>query len=283
MRAGRRHLLALAVVVGAAVCTHGDLARGAGVLRVCADPNNLPFSNHRRQGFENRLAEMVAADAGMRVHYAWWPQRRGFLRNTLDSGVCDVVMGLPAGYGGVRTTTAYYRSMYVMVSQEGRLPGLTSLDDPRLRSLRIGVQMIGDDFANSPPAHAMSMRGLTQNIVGYSVLGDYSQPDPPARIVGAVARGDVDAAVVWGPLAGYFAARQPVALALAPVTPPPDAALPFAFDISMAVRASDSARQQVLDEFIRRHQAQIDALLAAYGVPRGDGSRGDRSAGGPRE
>jgi mxaJ protein len=180
-------------------------------------------------------------------------------------------MGVPSGLQRTETTRPYYRSTYVFVTPRRRHLRIASLDDPSLRTLRIGVQMIGDDFANSPPAHALSARGIVRNIVGYSVIGDYSQPNPPARIVEAVARGDIDVALVWGPLAGYFGTRQPVPLDLTPVSPQFDTpSLPFVFDISMAVRRGDTAGRQALDRFIVRHRAGIDRLLQAYGVPRVD-------------
>jgi len=240
-------------------------------LRVCADPNNLPFSNDRREGFENRLAEMLADDIGARVEYTWWAQRRGFVRNTLGQGTCDLIMGVPAGFELARTSRPYYRSSYVFVSRADRGLDLSSLDDPRLRTFKVGVQMIGDDFANTPPAHALSARGLIRNIVGYSVLDDYSKPNPPAHVMAAVAAGEVDAAVVWGPLAGYFARREPVPLTLAPVTPEMDSpSLPFVFDISMAVRRGDADRLGMLNEFITRRRADIDRVLDQFGVPRVD-------------
>jgi mxaJ protein len=240
-------------------------------LRVCADPNNLPFSNDRGEGFENALAEMLAADMGARVQYTWWAQRRGFVRNTLRAEVCDVLMGVPSEFELAATTRPYYRSTYVFVTRQDRRLRLASLDDSRLRELTVGVQMIGDDFSNSPPAHALSARGLIENVVGFSVLGNYSQPNPPARIVEAVADGHVDVALVWGPLAGYFATRQAVPLALAAV--PPDArspSRPFVFDVSMAVRRGDDRRRAMLESFIERRRADIDRLLASYGVPRVD-------------
>ena len=240
-------------------------------LRVCADPNNLPFSNSRGEGFENRLAEMLAADTASRVEYTWWAQRRGFIRNTLRDGACDVVLGVPSSFELAQTTRPYYRSTYVFVSRRDRALNLSSFDDPRLRRLKVGVQMIGDDFANSPPAHALSARGLITNIVGYSVLDDYSQPNPPARIVHGVAAGEVDAAVVWGPLAGYFSEREGVPLQLAAVTPEIDLPfLPFVFDISMAVRRGDEARLRMLDDFIVRRRSEIDQLLNDFHVPRVD-------------
>jgi len=255
------------VLLAASAC--GMRAHAVAPLRVCADPNNLPFSNERREGFENRLAEMIAADAGTTVEYTWWRQGRGFVRNTLGAGRCDVVIGVPAHYDAALTTRPYYRSTYVFVSRHGENPGLSSLEDERLRRLKIGVQLIGDDFANSPPAHALAARGLIRNIAGYSVLGDYSQPNPPARIVEAVANRDVDTALVWGPLAGYFAQRTSPPLDVTPIAAADDGpARPFVFDIAMAVRRGDAERQRALDRFIGRHGSQIDQLLTSYGVPR---------------
>ena len=242
-------------------------------LRVCADPNNLPYSNRKLEGFENRLAEMVARDLHASLRYTWWPQHRGFLRNTLKAGTCDVVMGLPSSVELAATTRPYYRSTYVFVYRKDRGIAVKSFDDPVLRKLKIGVQMVGDDGYNSPPAHALANRGIIDNIAGYSVYGDYSQPNPPARIVEAVARGDVDLAVVWGPLAGYFSPRQSfpnnVPLELVPVSPQIDRPfLPFVFDMSMGVRRGDDKLHAELDSFIERRQPEIDALLDRYGIPR---------------
>ena len=275
-RRHRRAVLAAVALSGAAVLLVLSTGRREpGALRVCADPNNLPFSNARGEGFENRLAAMLAADLGVRVEYTWWAQRRGFVRNTLGARQCDILMGVPTGFELAETTRPYYRSTYVFVSRRDRRLRLDSLDDERLKHLRIGVQMIGDDFANSPPAHALSARGVVQNVIGYSVLGDYSQPNPPARIVEAVAAGDIDVAVVWGPPAGYFAQAQSVLLDLSPVTPQTDTPFrPFAFDISMAVRPGDLERRRLLEDFIVRRRAEIDRVLAEYGVPRAHRSDG---------
>jgi mxaJ protein len=245
----------------------------APTLRVCADPNNLPFSNDRGEGFENRIAELLATDRHARVEYTWWAQRRGFIRNTLSASACDVVMGMPTGTDVALTTRPYYRSSYVFVSRADRGLRLGSLDDPRLQRLRIGVQMIGDDFANTPPAHALAARGLRQNVVGYPVYGDYSRPHPLSPIVDAVADGTIDTAVVWGPEAGYFARQAAVAMTIAPVTPPGDRSLPFAFDISMAVRKRDLKLRNELNDFLARRGADIDRILSAFGVPRADAPR----------
>jgi len=253
----------------AAACSHAP----GRTLRVCADPNNLPFSNEAREGFENKIAELLARDRHARLEYTWWAQRRGFVRNTLNAGACDVVMGVPAAFDPVRTTRPYYTSTYVFASLRDRQLHLGSLDDPRLRSLRIGVQMIGDDFTNSPPAHALSERGMVRNVVGYSVFGDYRQPSPLSGIMDAVERGDVDAAVVWGPAAGFFARGAAHPFELTPVSPRSDGpARPFVFSIAMGVRRDDVALATELDDFIARRRVEIDRILAGYGVPRAEGA-----------
>jgi mxaJ protein len=236
-------------------------------LRVCADPNNLPFSDQDGAGFENELAQLLARDQGAQLEYTWWAQRRGALRSTLKAELCDVVMGVPSSLDMVATTKPYYTSSYVFVSKAERNLDLTSFDDPRLRSLQIGVQLVGDDYTNTPPVHALSARGICDNVRGYSVLGDYGEKTPAARILRAVATGEVDVAVVWGPLAGYVAAHSEHPLRLIP-TPAADGSLPMRFSISMGVRRKDQQRLAQLNGFITRKQPQIDALLRRYGVPR---------------
>ena len=236
-------------------------------LRVCADPNNLPFSNSKEDGFENQIAGAIARDMGKTVHYYWYPQRRGFLRNTLLAGLCDVVIGVPASLDMVRTTRPYYRSSYVFVSRRDRRLSVTSLDDPRLRSLRIGIPITGEDYDNPPPATALAARHIIDNVHGYPVYGDYSKPHPSWGAIDAVRRGEVDIAIAWGPIAG-FAARQPgVPLDVSPL-PVLDGALPFAFDIAMAVRRHDEPLASRLDAVIERRAADIRRILDAYGVPR---------------
>jgi quinoprotein dehydrogenase-associated probable ABC transporter substrate-binding protein len=238
-------------------------------LRVCADPNNLPYSNDKQQGFENAIASLVARDLDARVAYTWWPQRRGFVRMTLKRGDCDVIMGIPSNFDQALPTTPYYRSSYVFLSRTDRHLGITSFDDPRLKRLRIGVQMIGNDHVNSPPAHALAQRGIIDNVTGYTVYGDYRSQAPIRDIVDAVAHGKVDVAVVWGPQAGYFARQEPVALDIVPVSPQIDLPfLPFVFDISMGVRRGDTALREQLDREIERRHDDIERILDRYGVPR---------------
>jgi mxaJ protein len=244
--------------------------RESGVIRVCADPNNMPFSNERGEGFENRVVEAVAKELGARVEYTWWAQRRGFFRSTLKAGMCDLVAGVPSGFEMAQTTSPYYRSTYVFVYRKDRGLDLRSFDDPRLRTLKIGVQMIGDDFANTPPAHALTNRHIVGNVRGYMVYGDYSKPGPASNIIDAVVRGEVDVAVAWGPLAGYYARRQRmVPLAVVPVSPQIDLPfLPFVYDISMGVRRGDNAFRDEIEGAMGRRRAEIDRILDWYGVPR---------------
>jgi mxaJ protein len=254
-------------VAGVAWSVTKSLAVTAPTLRVCADPNNLPFSNVRGEGFENRIAALIAKDLGERVEYTWWAQRRGFVRNTLNAGNCDVILGVPARYEMVRTTQPYYRSTYVFVTRRDRNLHISSLDDPALRTLRVGVHLIGDDYANSPAAHSLARRGLTSNVIGYTLYGDYSKPNPPARLIEAVANKEVDVAVAWGPLAGYFAKKLSVPLDLRPVTPERDGVMAYVFDIAMGVRRRDSTRSAALDAELARRRADIDRILGEYGVP----------------
>ncbi|MDB5448090.1 MAG: quinoprotein dehydrogenase-associated putative transporter substrate-binding protein [Phenylobacterium sp.] len=259
-----RRAIALLLVITLAAC-----APGPPVLRVCADPNNLPFSNRAGEGFENRLVQMLAKDMGARVEYTWWAQRRGYVRNTLKDRRCDVWPGVATQVDMLATTQPYYRSSYVFVTRAARGLDIASFDDPRLKTLKIGVQMVGNDAQNTPPAHALARRGIIGNVRGYMIYGDYAQPDPSAGIVQAVDRGEVDVAVVWGPLAGYFAKRAAHPLSLTPVQPWLDGPQwPMVFDISMGVRRDDAKLKTRLDKFLEQHRAQIDALLAGYGVPR---------------
>jgi quinoprotein dehydrogenase-associated probable ABC transporter substrate-binding protein len=236
-------------------------------LRVCADPDNLPFSNRAGQGFENKLAEMVAKSLDTTVAYTWFPERRGFLRNTLEADECDVVMGTP-NVDGVLATRSYYRSGYVFVSRADRHLTVSTMTDPALRTLRIGVQVIGGDGNGTPPAVVLGQEGIVQHVVGYPVYGDFAGPQPAAAPIAAVARGDIDIAALWGPTAGYFAKSAEAKLRVTPIAGT-EQFLPQIFDypIAMAVRSSDTDLRDRLNAFIRSHRADIAALLKRYGVP----------------
>jgi mxaJ protein len=231
-------------------------------LRVCADPNNMPFSNQRKEGFENKLAALVAADLGRPVDYVWWAQRRGNVRETLNAGRCDLIPGIASGLEMLATTSPYYASTYVAVTREG-VPPVASFDDPRLRNMKIAVQMIGDDFSNTPPAHALTRRGIVQNVRGFMIYGDYADANPQAPIVDAVARGEVDVAFVWGPVAGWFAGQR--GLHVEPVRSGPDERLAFA--IAMGTRKSDEALRGQVQRVLDRRKDDIARLLGEYRVP----------------
>jgi mxaJ protein len=236
-------------------------------LRVCADPNNLPFSNKAGEGFENKLVEMVAADLHKNVRYTWWAQRRGNVRETLNAGRCDLIPGVASSLEMLATTRPYYRSTYVAVTRSDRAFDFRSFDDPRLGKMKIAVQLIGDDGSNTPPAHALTRRGHVRNIRGYTVYGDYSKPAPQREIVDAVARGEVDIAFVWGPVAGYFGRRAGAKLTMVPTPPFDGPRLPMIYDVSMGVRKADMKLKVQLEQALARRRADISALLHAYGVP----------------
>jgi mxaJ protein len=258
-----KRLLSLALLLFAASLHARD-------LRVCADPNNLPFSNAAEEGFENKIIALLAKDLGAEVRYTWWAQRRGAVRNTLNAGDCDVIPGMASSGDMTGTTDPYYRSTYVFVSRaDHKLGSLSSLDDARLRTLRIGVQLVGDDGANPPPAMSLARRGIVDNVRGYTVYGDYADKAPQAAVIQAVAHGDVDVAVVWGPTAGYFAAQAGVPMVLATVTPWLDGPQsPMVFDISMGLRRDERALRRELDRSLARNREAIDRILDAYHVPR---------------
>lgn len=235
-------------------------------LRVCADPDNLPYSHQDGSGFENRIARLVAEDFGVPLEYAWLPDRRGFVRKTMGAGLCDLIVGVPAAFERTLNTRPYYRSSYMLVETAADASPPADFNDARLRRWRIGVQLVGDDLAATPPGHALAQAGVVDNVVGYPIAGE---APAAARIVQALARGELDAAFVWGPQAGYFAQRAARPLRLHYLPPP--ASLkeqPFAFSIAMGVRRGDRALRDRLDNFIARRQADIDGILDAYGVPR---------------
>jgi mxaJ protein len=240
-------------------------------LRVCADPNDLPYSNDRMQGFENRIADLIAKDLGMEVSYSWYPQREKFFRQTLKRGMCDVVMGVPSGFDEALTTSPYYRSSYVFVSRHDRNLLIHSFDDPRLKTLSIGVHVLGDREKSQPPVFALTSRGIVHNLVGFNIFGNLYETNPASDLIQAVSEKKVDVAVVWGPLAGYFTQHSQVPLDITPIADDSlNPSLPLSFDIGMGVRKSDTQLQQQLDSELILRKAEIDQILHTYGVPESD-------------
>ncbi len=230
-------------------------------LRVCADPDNLPFSNKRLEGFENKIAQVIGEDLHASVQYVWFSQGRTFVRETLNAGKCDVLIGAPAEWGQVLTTKPYYASTYVFVYSKDKHSNLSSFDDPALGKLKIGLPLISGEGANPPPAYALARRGLARNVIGYPVF-------TPSKIIDAVTSGEIDVAVVWGPFGGYFAKQQPVRLSVTPVSvTDDDSSLRFTYEISMGVRRRDTAFKEELERVLDRRQKEIRKVLESYGIP----------------
>ena len=267
MRAERAWLAALGALAGASAAAAQTAPPPApAVLRVCANPDNLPFSNVKEEGFENRIATLIAAELRVPVAYTWHAQRRAFLRRTLNAGRCDVVMGAPVGLQRVVTTSPYYRSTYVFVTRKDRKLAIRSFDDDALKRFRIGVHAVGDDGESPPPVYSLARRGMATNIVGFKMWDVATVANPQGRIIDAVASGEIDVAVVWGPFAGYFAKQQRFALDVVPV-PPDIPELPFDYAVALGVRTGDDALKTRLDAILVKRRDDIRKILASYGVP----------------
>ncbi len=258
----------LRVTLAAVLLSFATTAAAESELWICADPDNLPFSNEKQEGFENKIAALLAEDMHAKLSYFWLRQRQGYIRQTLGAQRCDVVMGVPYGYERVLSTSSYYRSGYAFVTARNRHLAIKSFDDPILSKLKIGLHTIGNDGANSPPAAALARRGIVGNIVGYSMWGEASVENPQGQIVDAVAKGDIDVAIVWGPIGGFFAKKYGEDLVVTPV--PADAqmpSMPFAFDMAMGVRKDDKALAAQLEKSLERKRREIQNILTAYHVP----------------
>jgi quinoprotein dehydrogenase-associated probable ABC transporter substrate-binding protein len=258
----------LSLVLSALLLTHTGAVVAKAELRVCADPDNLPFSNRKQEGFENKIAAILASQLHAKLSYTWQRQKSGFIRQTLGADRCDVVMGVPYGYERVLSTQPYYWSGYVFVAARNRHLSITSFDDPILHQLKIGLHGFGKDGSNSPPASALAVRGITENIVGYSMWGDASVKNPQALVIDAVAKGDIDLAIVWGPIAGYYAKKygNALELTLAPHDPKlPD--MPFDYEISLGVRKTDQAFAEKLEKILEQQRSNIHEILTTYNIP----------------
>jgi mxaJ protein len=229
-------------------------------LRACADPDNLPFSNRKSEGFENKIAEVIAKELGAELKYFWYPHQRGIVRRALAPGLCDVLMSIPQGWDPVLSTKPYYRSTYVIVHRKGQKSRVASLDDPILKQLKIGV------YINSPPAEALGERGMQSNMVSYSPYFDY-QKDRPGKIIEDVVSGEIDAAIVWGPIAGYAVKKlTAIPLELVPLHDT-NKGVPLTFQFSMGIREGTKGLKARLDQAISKRQDEIRAILEDYGVP----------------
>jgi len=233
----------------------------AAPLRICADPDNLPFSNRAGQGFDNRIAVVVAHELGRQPEFVWARSRRGFLREQFNQGACDVLMGVPQGMRAVATSKPYYRSSYVFVTRTRDHFQIASFNDPHLNGRRIGLQILEEDYA--PPSLPLIRNGHAAQLVGFQSFGAHN-----ADVVRAVADGRVGVAVVWGPLAGYVAGRDHLPVALTPVSPSVDSSgVAFTYAITIGVHKQDAALRDAMNSAIGKCQPQIRAILARYHVP----------------
>ena len=262
-----------AAAVGAFAMLASVHASGARELRVCADPDNLPYSNSKGEGFENKLMLMVGREIGAEVRFVWDHQWRGFVRKTLRAGLCDVIPGVAVGMERLRLTKPYYVSSYAFVTRTdgASVAGFSDLSN----DMKVGVQLVGDDGANTPPVEELATRGIKSHVKGFMVWGQSpSGGQPLEAIMRAVADGSVDVAVVWGPQAGYFATRESAPLSVRPVSADDPTVLPMTFEIAMGVRSEDEALQTELDLALERLRPEIQELLASYGVPRASEPQG---------
>ena len=235
-------------------------------IRVCADPDNMPSSNDKMQGYENKLATLISQELKAKLEYVWYPTRRGYFR-ILNGMYCDMALEAPAGLDMAGATKPYFRSGYVFVTRKGSgLDDIKSLADPRLKKAKIGVNIYTSDAENSPPAMALSHYGVVGNLVGYSTFFD--DINRPEDIINAVVKKNVDLAIAWGPLAGYYAKHSPVPLVLTPL-PARDSLsdFPFQYNIGIAVRRRDKEFKDSLEAVLTRRQPEVQAILKEYAVP----------------
>jgi len=229
------------------------------VFRVCADPNNLPFSNEAGEGFENKVAELFARKLGQATSYTYFPQVVGFVRNTLNALRCDVIMGVAVGDTLVQTTNPYYRTTYALVFRPGSgLDGIESLADPRLKPDHIGI------VAGTPPATVLVKNGLMALARPYALVVDTRIDSPTRTMVNDIASGQIEAGVLWGPIAGFYAQQATPKLTVAPLLKEPEQ---MDFRIAMGVRPSDQEWKRRLNRLIAENQPEIDRILQEYGVP----------------
>jgi quinoprotein dehydrogenase-associated probable ABC transporter substrate-binding protein len=231
------------------------------VLRVCADPRNLPFSNEAGEGFENKLAELLAQKLGKSLAYSYYPGATGFIRNTLNAHKCDVVMGYPQGDDFVQPTNPYYRTAYVLIARkDAGLDGVESLEDQRLRGKKIGI------IAGTPPATNLAVNGLLPSIHSYPLVIDTRFDSSTDKMFKDLQAGDIDVAILWGPIGGYFVNKAKADLNVIPLVHEKSGPR-MAYRIGMGVRHSDQNWKRELNRFISENKDAIDRLLVSYGVP----------------
>lgn len=232
------------------------------VLRVCSDPGNMPFSERKGDGFENKIAEIIADELKVKVRYYWLTQGPGFVRNTLGTGLCDVIIGTSGG-DIIQPTNPYYRSAYALVSRRGELSGVTTLDDPKLKDKQIGI------IAGTPPANRLGdlkLTGQTHSYTPYSFGADRKFQTVAAEVIGDLASKKLDVAILWGPAAGWLAKQSGVDMDMVPLLKEPGRP-PMAFRVSMGVRHEENDWKRSLNTALRKRKSDIETVLREYGVP----------------
>lgn len=236
-----------------------------GLLRVCADPDNMPLSDSTGAGLENKLAELMAKTWNSKLQYVWWAAPRGMMR-MLNGFYCDVTLQMPVLSDMAGVTRPYYRTSYVLVQRKDAPHRVAGLDDPALKKMKIGVHLFASDGENTPPAMALSSHGVVGNLVGFSTtyIGGHNKPED---IIKAVVDRTIDVAFVWGPIAGYYAKQIGADLQLTPIESDSVSGIPFSFAMGMATRRRDRQFKDSLEKFITSKQPEIQALLQQYGIP----------------
>ena len=231
------------------------------VFRACGDPRNMPFSDDKGEGFENKLAELFATKLGKKLSYTYFPQATGFVRMTLGSFRCDVIIGFPQGDDQAQVTIPYYRTTYALIFKPGTgLDGVTTIDDPKLKDKRIGV------VAKTPPSTIMAMDGLLAHVKSYPLFIDTRADSSAQAMIDDLKKGDIDVGVLWGPMAGYYAKQSDPPLTVVPLLKE-TAGAPLMFRIGMAVRPSDQEWKRTLNRLIMENQSEINKLLISYNIP----------------
>ncbi len=259
-------LLTLLLVAGAGTArAQRPAPMQEGILRVCADPDNLPSSDSTGAGLENKLAELMARTWNSKLQYVWWAAPRGMMR-MLNGFYCDVYLQMPVLSDMAGVTRPYYRTSYVMVQRKDAPHRVTGLEDAALKTMKIGVHLYAADGENSPPAMALSSHGVVGNLVGFSTTytGGMNHPED---IVRAVVDGTVDVAFVWGPIAGYYARQIGADLQLTPIESDSVSGIPFSYSMGMATRRRERQFKDSLEKFITSKAPEIRSLLQEYGIP----------------
>lgn len=262
-----RPLMTIVACVGlvalvAAVSAQGAEPTSAAFLRVCADPDNMPFSDAKGEGFENKLAELIAGKLDARLEYSWFPEATGYVPNTMGRDACDLVMGYAQGTGLIEDTNPYYYTSYVLIyrADDGSLTGVDSLSDPRLKDKAIGY------FARTPPASILALHGLVGSSKPFEVHADDSASQAAIEMIGQIASGKLDAGLLWGPVGGYYAERAEMPLKLVPLVKE-KAGPTTIYGITMGVRPNEPQWKHTINKLIADNQGEINVIMEGYSVP----------------